>query len=75
MISTLGLSVLLVTAAIHVTPAEGSSQGTEGSPEADEPIQLTLGRGELIWTEPTGETSYDVVQGSSSRPPECVPCR
>ena len=62
-ISSLGLSVILATAAIHVTAAEGSSQGAEGSPEADEPIQLTLGRGELTWTEPTGETSYDVVQG------------
>ena len=62
-ISSIGLSVILATAAIHVTAAEGSSRGAEGSIEPDEPIQLTLGRGELTWTEPTDETWYDVVQG------------
>jgi hypothetical protein len=63
MISALGLAVILATAASHVMPAEESSHGAEVSTEADEPIQLTMDRDELTWTEPTGETSYDVVQG------------
>ena len=61
--AALGLSVILGTASIDAVGAEGSSDGAGVSTDADEPIQLTLDRDELTWTEPTGETSWDVVRG------------